>query len=38
MTETILAADIGGTNTRLMIFKVDENDPCVYKPLGSGKV
>jgi glucokinase len=36
--ETILAGDIGGTNTRLMLFNIDRNDPCVYKPLESGKV
>jgi len=36
--ETILAADIGGTNTRLMLYNVDSNDPCVFRTLGSGKV
>ena len=35
--ETILVGDIGGTNTRLVLFQVRRDDPQVRRPLKAGR-
>jgi len=36
MEQTILAGDIGGTNTRLALYRVRLDDPALFKPVQQG--